>query len=582
MPNERTIPSDAPKTVATFTILSNGTAVSKAFHVLSVVVNKEVNRLPSATIILLDGEASQQTFHISSQPDFEPGKEIEIKAGYRSDEETIYKGIVIKHSIKVRKKNSVLVIECRDKAVKMTVTCNSRYFKDVKDSDIMEELIDHYGMDKQVTATSLQHQQMVQYNCTDWDFMLSRCDASGLLCITNDNKITIDKPQFSGNPALTIQYGATVLDLDAEMDARLQFKNVKGSSWDYTGQELLDTVEAEDAGIPQAGNLSSSDLASVIGSDGFTLINSAKMQEPELQAWVNMKMLKHQLARIRGSVRTDGTAAVNPGQLIELKGVGDRFEGKLYVTGVRHDIQEGSWQTVFQFGINPEWFAETYKIQQPLAGAVIPPINGLQIGIVTQLQDDPDGENRILVRVPVIHKEDEGAWCRVSTLDAGNERGTFFLPEIEDEVIVGFINNDPRHGIVLGMLNSSARPAPLTASDDNHEKGYQSRSKMKWIFNDDKKSLNIETPEGNKIILTEEDKKILLEDQNGNKILMNEDGITIESSKDVIWKASGDIKMEGTNINIKGSAQTKVEGSSGTELSSGATTIIKGSMVQIN
>ncbi len=582
MPNERTIPSDAPKTVATFTILSNGTAVSKAFHVLSVVVNKEVNRLPSATIILLDGEASQQTFHISSQPDFEPGKEIEIKAGYRSDEETIYKGIVIKHSIKVRKKNSVLVIECRDKAVKMTVTCNSRYFKNVKDSDIMEELIDHYGMDKQVTATSLQHQQMVQYNCTDWDFMLSRCDASGLLCITNDNKITIDKPQFSGNPALTIQYGATVLDLDAEMDARLQFKNVKGSSWDYTGQELLDTVEAEDAGIPQAGNLSSSDLASVTGSDGFTLINSAKMQEPELQAWVNMKMLKHQLARIRGSVRTDGTAAVNPGQLIELKGVGDRFEGKLYVTGVRHDIQEGSWQTVFQFGINPEWFAETYKIQQPLAGAVIPPINGLQIGIVTQLQDDPDGENRILVRVPVIHKEDEGAWCRVSTLDAGNERGTFFLPEIEDEVIVGFINNDPRHGIVLGMLNSSARPAPLTASDDNHEKGYQSRSKMKWIFNDDKKSLNIETPEGNKIILTEEDKKILLEDQNGNKILMNEDGITIESSKDVIWKASGDIKMEGTNINIKGSAQTKVEGSSGTELSSGATTIIKGSMVQIN
>ncbi|GAB3422889.1 type VI secretion system tip protein VgrG [Niabella aquatica] len=582
MPNERTIPSDAPKTVATFTIYSGGRAVSKAFHVLSVIINKEVNRLPSATIMLLDGEASQQTFHISSQPDFEPGKEIEIKAGYRSDEETIYKGVVIKHSIKVRKKNSVLVVECRDKAVKMTVTCNSRYFKDVKDSDIMEELIDHYGIDKQIAVTSLQHQQMVQYNCTDWDFMLSRCDALGLLCMTNDNKITIDKPQFGGNAALIIQYGATVLDLDAEIDARLQFKNIKGSSWDYTGQELLDTVEAEESGVPHAGNLSSSDLAAVTGNDGFTLVNSVKMQEPELQAWVNMKMLKHQLARIRGSVRTDGTAAVIPGQLIELKGVGDRFEGKLYVTGVRHEIQEGSWQTVFQFGIDPGWFAETYKIQQPLAGAVIPPINGLQIGIVTQLQDDPDGENRILVRVPVIHKEDEGAWCRVSTLDAGNERGTFFLPEIEDEVIVGFINNDPRHGIVLGMLNSSSKPAPLTASDDNHEKGYQSRSKMKWLFNDDKKSLNIETPAGNKIILTEEDKKILLEDQNGNKILMNEEGITIESIKDVILKASGDIKMEGTNINVKGSAQTKVEGSSGAELSSGATTIVKGSMVQIN
>src|ERR1700749_2241833 len=103
MPNERTIPSDAPKSVATFTILSGGSEVSKTYHVLSITVNKEVNRVPSATIILLDGEASKQTFEISNKPDFEPGKEIEIKAGYSSDEQTIFKGLVIKHSIKVRK-----------------------------------------------------------------------------------------------------------------------------------------------------------------------------------------------------------------------------------------------------------------------------------------------------------------------------------------------------------------------------------------------------------------------------------------------------------------------------------------------
>lgn len=582
MPNERTIPSDAPKSVATFNIFSGGTAVSKTYHVLSVVVNKEVNRVPSATIILMDGEASRQNFEISNQPDFEPGKEIEIKAGYSSNEESIFKGIVIKHSIKVRKKNSVLMIECRDKAVKMTVACKSKYFKEVKDSDAIEELIDSYGLDKQVDATSLQHKQIVQYNSTDWDFMLSRCDASGLLCFTNDNKITVSKPQFSGNPVLTIQYGATVLDLDAEIDARLQFKSVKGSSWNYTSQELLDSVEAADAGVPDAGNLSSATLAGVINAEEFRLVNSVKMEEPELQAWVDMKMMKHQLAKIRGRVRTDGTAAVNPGQLIQLNGVGERFEGKLYVTGIRQEIQEGTWQTVFQFGINPEWFAQTYNIQQPLAGALMPAIEGLQIGIVTQLQDDPEGENRILVKIPVIHKDDEGAWCRVSSLDAGNERGMFFLPEVGDEVIVGFINNDPRHGIVLGMVNSSAKPAPLQASDDNHEKGYQSRSKMKVVFNDDKKSLNIETPGGNKILVTEEDKKIHLEDQNGNKLIMNQDGITIESIKDVIIKATGDVKAEGVNINLKGSAQTKVEGGAGAELSSGASTTVKGSIVQIN
>ena len=582
MPNERTIPSDAPKSVVTFSILSAGTAVSKEYHVLSVVVNKEVNRIPSASIILLDGEASKQTFEISNKPDFEPGKEIEIKTGYSSDEKTIFKGVVVKHGIKVRKNNTVLIIDCRDKAVKMTGVCKSKYFKEVKDSDIIEELIDAHGIDKDVEKTNVTHKQVVQYNSTDWDFILTRCDVNGLLCIANENKVSVTKPKFSEATVLTIQYGATVLDLDAEIDARLQYKAIKGSSWNYTNQELLDSAEADDPGVPEAGNLSSVTLAAVIDEDAFTLYNSGKMEEPELQALVNAKMMKQQLAKIRGKVRVDGTAAVNPGQLIQLNGVGERFEGKLFVTGVRHEVEDGKWQTVFQFGINPEWFAETYNIQQPLAGALLPAVEGLQTGVVTQLQDDPDGDNRILVRIPVIHKDDDGAWCRVNTPDAGNERGLFFLPEIGDEVLVGFINNDPRHGIVLGMLNSSAKPAPIEASDDNHEKGYQSRSKMKMIFNDDKKSINIETPGGNKLTISEEDKKIHLEDQNGNKLTMNEDGITIESIKDIILKAANDLKAEGVNINVKGSAQTKVEGGSGAELSSGAATNVKGSTVNIN
>jgi uncharacterized protein involved in type VI secretion and phage assembly len=271
-----------------------------------------------------------------------------------------------------------------------------------------------------------------------------------------------------------------------------------------------------------------------------------------------------------------------PGQLIQLNGVGDRFEGKLFVTGIRHQITEGLWQTTFQFGINPEWFVQTYNVQQPLSGAMLPAIRGLHIGIVTQLESDPDGEDRILVKIPVINNDEDGIWCRVATLDAGDKRGTFFRPEISDEVIVGFINNDPRHAVVLGMLNSSAKPAPLTAADDNHEKGYVSRSEMKMIFNDDKKSFSLETPGGNKFIITEDEKKIHLEDQNGNKITMNEDGIKIESIKDIILKAAKDIKAEGVNIEIKGSAQAKVEGSAGAEVSSGGTTNVKGSIVNIN
>lgn len=583
MPNDRTIPSDAPKTVATATVLSSGTQVSQSYHLLSMHIFKEINRIPGATIVYSDGDPASQTFTVSNAADFAPGKEIEIKLGYQGTEETAFKGIVVKHSIKVRDAGSMLIVECRDKASKMAAACKSKYFKDSKDSDIIEELIDAYGLDKDVEATTVTHGQMVQYNSTDWDFVQCRAGANGLLCIANDGKLTIKKPDFSADSGIAITYGATILELDAEIDARFQYKSVTGSSWDFTNQELLDTVEAEEPALPDAGNITAAHLSDVLGEEKFVLYNSGKMPEPELQQWVNAKMLRHRLAHIRGKVKTTGTTAVLPGKFITLNGAGERFEGKLYVTAVAHQFGNGDWNTTAQFGVNPEWFAETYNIQQPLAGALLPAIQGLHAGIVTQLEGDPDGEDRILVKIPVIHKDDDGAWCRISSMDAGKERGMVFRPEINDEVLVGFINNDPRHGVVLGMMNSSALPAHLPASDDNHEKGYQSRSKMKMIFNDDKKSILIETPGGHKFSIDEDGKKIELVDLNGNKIVMNEDGITIESIKDIIMKAATDIKMEaGSNAGLKAGSQAKVEGGSGAEVSSGGTTNVKGSMVNLN
>ena len=581
MPNERTIPSDAPKSVCTFTLLSDENEVSKAYQILSITVSKEVNRIPSANIIVLDGEPSKESFEISNTADFEPGKKIEIKAGYRGQEETIFKGIVIKHGIKIRKSSSVLVIECKDEAVKMTVACKSKYFKELTDSEIMEDLISPYGIENDVEATDAQHEEVVQYNTTDWDFMLCRVEANALLCIANDGKLNIKKPDFSSEPALTIQYGATVHDLDAEIDARFQFKAVKAEAWNSTDQTLID-IEAEDPEVPDAGNLSSDKLADVIGEDNFTLQHGGKLTEQELQQWANAKMLKHKLAKVRGRVTTDGTGMVIPGQMILVNGIGERFEGKLFVTGVRHQIDSGNWQTIFQFGLDPEWFAQTYNLQQPLAGALMPPIQGLHIGVVTKLEDDPQGEDRIMVRLPTIDSADEGIWSRISTLDAGKNRGTFFRPEIDDEVIVGFINNDPRFAVILGMCNSSEKSAPLATSDDNHEKGYVSRSEMKMIFNDEKKTFTVETPAGNKFVLSEDESAISMEDQHGNKFLMNADGIKLESIKDIVLKAATDVNIEGVNATVKGSAKAEVEGSGSAKISSSGNTVVQGSMVQIN
>jgi Rhs element Vgr protein len=254
--------------------------------------------------------------------------------------------------------------------------------------------------------------------------------------------------------------------------------------------------------------------------------------------------------------------------------VGDRFNGAVFVSAVRHEISQGNWLTDVEFGLDDEWFAERFQVTQAMAGALIPPATGLQVGIVTQLAEDPLGEDRIMIKLPIINAEDEGVWARVATLDAGENRGSFFRPEIGDEVVVHFLQNDPRYPVILGGLNSSAKPAPLVASDDNHEKGFVTRSGMKWLFNDEHNNVLLETPDGNSLDISGENQSITLEDQHGNKIVMDSNGISIESTKEIVIKAATNLTAEGNIV--------KVAGQSTAEFSASGTNTISGGLVQIN
>jgi Rhs element Vgr protein len=348
-------------------------------------------------------------------------------------------------------------------------------------------------------------------------------------------------------------------------------------------------AEAAEPAVTNNGNLTASVLSDVIGGDPHEIQHGGKLGTPELQAWADGRLMKERLARVLGRARFQGFAGIMPGNVIDVSGIGARFEGKMYVSGVRHSVTQGNWETDVQLGINPVLFSETFNLRPMPASGLLPAVTGLQTGIVTLLEGDPDGEDRIKIRLPMISSADEGIWARISTLDAGKERGTFFRPEIGDEVIAGFLNDDPRHPVVLGMVHSSAKPAPEPPKDDNHHKGYWSREKMKFDFDDENKIISLETPSGNKLKLSEKDKGISLEDESGNKIILNDSGITVESFKDLILKAAGDLKIEGVNMAVKASASFKAEGATSAEVSGATTTIkgsastvIKGGMVQIN
>ncbi|HWR01837.1 MAG TPA: type VI secretion system tip protein VgrG [Chlorobaculum sp.] len=588
MSPENIIPTPATPDVCTVAVLIEGTEIPGKFQLISATVSHELNRIPSAVLHLMDGDASKGTFEASDDALFIPGKKIEIQFGYRSTNESVFKGLVIKQSIRIRKNGSFLVVECRGEAVKMTRGLKSRYFVEKKDSDIIEEIIGTYSLQCDVRSTDPDLKEVVQYESTDWDFLCCRAEANGFLVLAGDDRIVVGPPDTGASPALTLKYGATLLELDAEMDARWQSRGVKATSWNPADQELVET-DAQEPATTGNGNLSTDDLAAVLGGEADRIRHGGNLSQPELQAWADGRLMKERLAKVRGRARCQGVAAILPGKVVEVGGIGARFEGKLYVSGVRHTVSGGNWETDIQFGLNPELFEESYNLRPLPAAGLLPGVSGLQIGVVTALENDPDGEDRIKVKLPLVSTSDEGIWARLATLDAGKERGTYFRPEIGDEVVVGFLGDDPRHPVLLGMCHSSSNPAPEPAKDDNHHKGYVSREKMKFTFDDEKKIIHLETPGGNKLSLSEDKKGILMEDQNGNKITLDDNGITIESAKDIIFKATGDIKAEGMNVEIKAQTGLKASGSATAEVSGANTTIkgsaatvISGGMVQIN
>ena len=578
MPSQ-TAPAPVAKGVLNFRIIVDEVEISNSYYsVKSILIIRELNRIPVARLVLDDGSAAKMDFPVSDEDRFIPGKKMEIQAGYGSNTSTIFKGVVHKHSIQIRSNSGPqLIIECRDEAVKLTLNHNSRYFENLKDSEAIQQILDEFGLSMVLEQTKVTHKELVQYNCSDWDFIVSRADANGMFVFVDNGFVKMQKPVFSSQPVLSLTYGSNLLEFDAEMDSRYQFDHCEVNSWD-SSSGVVRTETFKDENVVEPGNLKGNDLSTQFAYN--YIINHEG--SPADEATMEISGARHRrsrLSKIRGRARCTGVANVLPNSLIEMNGVGDRFNGKVWVSGVRHEITQGLWTTDIQLGASHRWFAEENEITPEPAAASLPAIHGLHVGLVTDLED-PGGEFRVKVRMPMISMSDEGVWCRVATLDAGNNRGSFFRPEIGDEVVLGFFDDDPRYPVVIGMLHSGKNASPISPANSNNEKGFTTRSGMKMIFDDDKKSFTLQTPAGKKIIIDEQGKQFLLADENGNSIEMKPDGMTIKSSG-TLTLSGGTVSISGGGISAKGS-DVKIEGTGNAELKSGGVVTVQGALVKIN
>jgi uncharacterized protein involved in type VI secretion and phage assembly len=169
---------------------------------------------------------------------------------------------------------------------------------------------------------------------------------------------------------------------------------------------------------------------------------------------------------------------------------------------------------------------------------------GVVVGLVVDIKD-PDGQGRVKITLPWspdAARVRYEAWARLASLFGGNNRGSWFVPDVDDEVLVGFEHGDPRRPYVLGGL-WNGRDKPPTAMDGagrNFKKVLRSRNGVTVTLDDQdgQENLVLETPGGQKITLKDGPGAVEIVDSNGNSVKLQSDGITVSASAKVTVNAS--------------------------------------------
>src|SRR5262245_49825944 len=158
---------------------------------------------------------------------------------------------------------------------------------------------------------------------------------------------------------------------------------------------------------------------------------------------------------------------------------------------------------------------------------------------------DPDNQGRVKVTLPW-SIDAKGAryegWARLATMQAGNNRGSWFIPDVDDEVLVAFEHGDPRRPYVLGALwnGRDSAPASMDGAGNNYKKVLRSRNGVKVTLDDQdgQEQLVLETPGGQKVTLKDGPGAVELVDSNGNSIKLETSGVTVTASAKVTITAS--------------------------------------------
>jgi uncharacterized protein involved in type VI secretion and phage assembly len=458
-----------------------------------------------------------------------------------------------------------LVIVGHDKSHRLGRATRVATYLQVTYSDIVSQLASKNGMTAAADATAGQLEYLLQVD-SDMELLNEIADRVGFDWWAEGTTLNFKKP--AANPkAVKVTMNQDLMAFSVRATGHRP-DTVKVDGWDRKKQEPI----TGQAAASEAAIKAESTIADLV-SAGKTPFGSATLQTAALSAESNDEAAQLSNAIVSRGVASSVTAKgvcdanpdIKPGATVEVVDAGP-LSGKYHVTRVEHTYRASGFETRFYAGDRtPTTLVDTLggsRQSGAMAGSFDHP--GLVVGEVTNI-NDPDQKGRIKVRYPGLSGTEESHWARICILGGGKDRGSVFIPEVKDEVLVGFEGGDLRQPVVIGGLYGEKSGIPKWAVDDGKVSARQITSRLGH-------TIALSDGDGDaeqfvSIVLAGEKHKIRLGKDKTDVEIPSGQELTIKAGDTKIaFNASGDINIEGNNINIKAKQNIKLESQMDTEV----------------
>jgi phage protein D/phage baseplate assembly protein gpV len=565
------------------------------------------------------GASAQTLFPIADTRDFRIGNEVEIAMGREDQPDSALKGEITSLELEMRADGlPFLTVRGYDKAHRLNRQKRTRVFVNAKISDIVRTIGSGNGLSANVEDTQVVHPHMFQDNQTDWEFLRGMARTIGKQAYVRDNTLVFAAPETAG-AALEQEFGISLRQLRLRMSASAQVHEVEVRGWDPKGKQAVVGKAAQPGQTaPKDNYRTGGQVAEVFGYGKYLLNDHAvnSQQEATQRAQAILDEISGDF--IQFDCVCLGDAELRPGRQVKLKGISNRFSGEYYVSAASHHItpDRGYLTTVTVCGRNPNSLTAlvgSHGIRPGGPAAARAPVQhpGVVVGIVTN-NKDPDMGGRVKVKFPWFDETLESDWARFASPMAGNGRGFYWLPEIDDEVLVAFEHGDINHPYVVGCLwngkDQVPKPADQVVGADGkvNQRLIKSRSGHLITIDDTENQENITIVDktGKNLIKLESPSNKLTVSVAGDMIFEALQGnisvkgktVAVEATDSLSIKgmsvsaeATQGLQMKGSNTEVEGRATMKVSGANTDVqanaklgLSGGAVTEIKGAMIKLN